>query len=90
MSTKEPIPKTRDRECKPVNQVRRRLRENERFANGERNLLSSRARKGLAQGRAENEKAGKSFALLVLRTEAGGHARNGLASTTGGKGFGQK
>jgi hypothetical protein len=35
VSTKAPIPKTRDRECKPVNQVRAFLREKERFANGE-------------------------------------------------------
>jgi hypothetical protein len=83
VSTKDPIPKMQDRECEAVNQVRRPLRENERFANGERNLLSSGVQKGRVPGRTENVKAGNYLALLALRAKEGGRARNGSASTNG-------
>lgn len=83
MSTKDPIPKTRDRECKAVNQLRRLLRENERFANGERNRLSTAREESRARGRLENGEAAKYLAVLALRAQERGRARNGPTLTIG-------
>jgi len=83
VSAKDRIPKTRDRECKAVNQVRTSLREKERFANGERNRLSETREESCARGRLKNGEAGKYLAVLALRAQEGDRTRNGPASTTG-------
>jgi len=81
VSTKDRIPKTRDRDCKAVNQVRCLVRENERFANGERNRLSQV--RDESRRRLENGEAGKYLAVLALRAQERGRSRNGPMSTTG-------